>query len=71
MNAFGIHRGFTPLMYAAKFGNVKLISRLLNAGSSETLKNDYGHTAREIAEMNGFVEVYDEATTRAKSMAED
>lgn len=49
--------GTTLLMYAASVGNVYLVNHLLSIGADETLINNSGETAYDIATKNGHQEV--------------
>lgn len=43
------HRGLTPLMYAAKVGNLEIIKYLLDKGANINSQDDYGYTALHYA----------------------
>lgn len=45
--------GMTPLMYAARYNNVEMISLLLNNGADATATSKLGYTALQYAELAG------------------
>ena len=49
----GLNPGSTPLMIAAREGNLELLSRLLEAGSDWTLKDSKGNTVVDVATNAG------------------
>ena len=51
--------GWTALMCAAKSGHKACIRLLLNQGADETLQNNLGHTAMDIAKQSGHQDVFD------------
>ncbi|MGA7458141.1 MAG: quinoprotein dehydrogenase-associated putative ABC transporter substrate-binding protein, partial [Methyloceanibacter sp.] len=48
--------GVTPLMIAATHNNPPMIGILIDAGADVTLKNKFGQTAADVAELNGNLE---------------
>lgn len=47
----------TPLMYAALYGRKDLVTLFLEAGENKELKNDSNFTAKQLAEIEGHMEI--------------
>ena len=52
-----MHLDFTPLMWAAYFGNKEIVELLLKAGTRVDIKDSEGATASDIAIMQGHPEI--------------
>jgi len=52
-----IEGGFTPLMYAAREGNLEVVKLLVGKGAKANAQSKEGETALKLAEKGGHVEV--------------
>ncbi|MEO5376416.1 MAG: ankyrin repeat domain-containing protein [Magnetococcus sp. DMHC-6] len=50
-------KGQTPLMWAAKMGDIELVQKLLNAGANVNIEDLWGQTALLLAIQNGHREI--------------
>ncbi|XP_065943727.1 ankyrin repeat domain-containing protein 29-like [Magallana gigas] len=51
--------GNTPLLYATLNRNLKMVSKLVNAGANPDCRNAQGQTALHIAAWNGYTDIVD------------
>jgi ankyrin repeat protein len=49
--------GNTPLHYAVSGGNLMVVKRLIELGASPRIKNEFGETAKDIAEIKKIDEI--------------
>lgn len=50
-------KGWTPLMYAAKYGDLQLVKALIRIGADPVFANNGGLNAESLAELHGHIEI--------------
>lgn len=55
---FGAYEGWTPLMTAARHGQLKVVRILIARGANPAITNPAGGTAAQIAQINGQHDIY-------------